>query len=122
MLPLRPLAQNEATPGAIISISPCADLTGLPPTALHYGEYGTLAGEGADFGRRLADFKIISEVLPLPEGQHSFILGAERVPEVDRAIGQVRAPPAPRQLTWEPPGHADRPPKGNREDHPKELT
>lgn len=57
-----------------------ADLTGLPPTALHYGEYETLAGEGADFGRRLADFKILSEVRPLPEGQHSFILGAGRVP------------------------------------------
>ncbi|MEW1773434.1 alpha/beta hydrolase [Streptomyces sp. NPDC086777] len=66
-----------------------ADLTGLPPTALHYGEYETLAGEGADFGRRLADFKITSEVRPLPGGQHSFILGAGRVPEVDRAIGQM---------------------------------
>ncbi|MGX1560899.1 alpha/beta hydrolase [Streptomyces sp. NPDC055506] len=66
-----------------------ADLTGLPPTALHYGEYEALAGEGADFGRRLADFKILSEVRPLPEGQHSFILGAGRVPEVDRAIEQM---------------------------------
>jgi acetyl esterase/lipase len=66
-----------------------ADLTGLPPTALHFGEYETLAGEDADFGRRLADFKIVSEVRPLPAGQHSFILGAGRVPEVDRAIGQM---------------------------------
>ncbi|MFD9513385.1 alpha/beta hydrolase fold domain-containing protein [Streptomyces mirabilis] len=66
-----------------------ADLTGLPPTALHYGEYEALAGEGAGFGRRLADFKILSEVRPLPEGQHSFILGAGRVPEVDRAIEQM---------------------------------
>ncbi|MFE2432183.1 alpha/beta hydrolase [Streptomyces sp. NPDC059373] len=137
-LPLRLLAKGEATPGAIVSISPWtdltisnpkvdeneehdkmlsrdileqfraawlqdpgvdfadpdisivnADLTGLPPTALHYGEYETLAGEGADFGRRLADFKITSEVRPLPGGQHSFILGAGRVPEVDRAIGQM---------------------------------
>nr|WP_311774732.1 alpha/beta hydrolase [Streptomyces sp. AK010] len=66
-----------------------ADLTGLPPTALHYGEYEALAGEGADFGRRLVDFKILSEVRPLPEGQHSFILGAGRVPEADRAIEQM---------------------------------
>ena len=31
----------------------------------------------------------LSEVRPLPEGQHSFILGAGRVPEVDRAIEQM---------------------------------
>jgi epsilon-lactone hydrolase len=138
MLPLRLLAKGEATPGAIVSVSPWtdltiqnasvdanedndkmlsrgtlelfrgawlqdpavdftapeislvnADLTGLPPTSLHYGESETLAGEGADFGRRLADFKIPSEVRPLPGGQHSFILGAGHVPEVDRAIGQM---------------------------------
>ena len=28
-------------------------------------------------------------VHPLPEGQHSFILGAGRVPEVDQAIQQT---------------------------------
>lgn len=138
MLPLRLLARGEATPGAIVSISPWtdltitnpavdknsehdkmlsrntlelfrgawlqdsavdftdpaisivnADLTGLPPTSVHYGEYETLAGDGADFGRRLADFEVTSEVHPLPEGQHSFILAAGRVPEVDRAIQQM---------------------------------
>lgn len=66
-----------------------ADLTGLPPTALHYGAYETLADDGAEFGRRLADFKVTSEVHPMPEGQHSFILGAGRVPEVDQAIQQM---------------------------------
>jgi acetyl esterase/lipase len=138
MLPLRLLAKGEATPGAIVSVSPWADLTlenasvdengdndkmlsrgtlelfrgawlqdpavdftdprisiakadltGLPPTAVHYGEYETLADDGAELGRRLADFKITSEVHPLPEGQHSFVLGAGRVPEVDRAIQQM---------------------------------
>jgi epsilon-lactone hydrolase len=138
MLPLRLLAKGEATPGAIVSISPWtdltitnpavdkneehdkmlsrntlelfrgawlqdpavdfaapeisianADLTGLPPTSVHSGEYETLAGDGADFGRRLADFKIASEVHPMPEGQHSFILAAGRVPEVDQAIQQM---------------------------------
>ncbi|MGW0844812.1 alpha/beta hydrolase [Streptomyces sp. NPDC002787] len=138
MLPLRLLANGEATPGAIVSISPWtdltiqnasvdenedndkmlsrttlelfraawlqepgldfadprisianADLTGLPPTTVHYGEYETLADDGADLGRRLADFKITSEVHPMPEGQHSFILGAGRVPEVDQAIQQM---------------------------------
>ncbi len=66
-----------------------ADLTGLPPTTVHYGEYETLADDGAEPGRRLADFKVTSEVHPMPEGQHSFVLGAGRVPGVDRAIRQM---------------------------------
>jgi monoterpene epsilon-lactone hydrolase len=66
-----------------------ADLTGLPPTRVHYGEYELLAGDGAEFGQRLADFKVTSEVHPMPEGQHSFILGAGRVPEADQAIEQI---------------------------------
>ncbi|MEE1757862.1 alpha/beta hydrolase [Streptomyces sp. SP18BB07] len=138
MLPLRLLANGEATPGAIVSISPWtdltisnpkvdeneendrmlsrttlelfrgawlqdpaldfadprvslvhADLTGLPPTAVHYGEYETLAGDGAELGHRLTEFKVTSEVHPMPEGQHSFILAAGRVPEVDQAIAQM---------------------------------
>ncbi|MFD5403231.1 alpha/beta hydrolase [Streptomyces griseorubiginosus] len=138
MLPLRLLAQGEATPGAIVSVSPWtdltlqnasvdenedndkmlsrttlelfraawlqepgvdfanleislvhADLTGLPPTIVLYGEYETLADDGARPGRRLKDFKVTSEVHPLPEGQHSFVLGAGRVPEVDEAIRQM---------------------------------
>src|SRR4051812_43877249 len=137
-LVLRLLANGEPTPGAIVSISPWADLSitnpavdanaetdqmlsrgtlelfraawlqdpaltftdpqislvnadlsGLPPTTVYYGEYETLAGEGAEFGRRLADFKVTSEVHPMPEGQHSFILAAGRVPEVDQAIDQM---------------------------------
>ncbi|MFF6787098.1 alpha/beta hydrolase fold domain-containing protein [Streptomyces sp. NPDC012510] len=138
MLPLRLLAQGEATPGAIVSVSPWtdltiqnpsvdenedndkmlsrntlelfrgawlqepgvdfadpkislvnADLTGLPPTIVLYGEYETLADDGAQLGRRLEDFKVTSEVHPLPEGQHSFVLGAGRVPEVDEAIQRM---------------------------------
>ncbi|MFI9566685.1 alpha/beta hydrolase fold domain-containing protein [Streptomyces rishiriensis] len=138
LLPLRLLAKGEATPGAIVSVSPWtdltlhnpsvdenedndkmlsratlelfraawlqepgvdftdprisiadADLTGLPPTTVHYGAYETLADDGAALGRRLADFKVTSEVHALPEGQHSFILGAGRVPEVDQAIQRM---------------------------------
>ncbi|MGQ4387646.1 alpha/beta hydrolase fold domain-containing protein [Streptomyces sp. SAS_270] len=138
LLPLRLLAKGEATPGAIVSVSPWtdltiqhasvdanedndkmlsratlelfrgawlqdpavdfadpqvsianADLTGLPPTIVYYGEYETLADDGAQLGHRLAEFKITSEVHSVPEGQHSFILGAGRVPEVDEAIGQM---------------------------------
>jgi acetyl esterase/lipase len=66
-----------------------ADLTGLPPTTVHYGEFETLADDGAELGRRLAEFKVTSEVHPMPEGQHSFILGAGRVPETDQAIQQM---------------------------------
>ncbi|MFJ2967499.1 alpha/beta hydrolase [Streptomyces collinus] len=66
-----------------------ADLTGLPPTLVDYGEYETLADDGAQLGRRLADFKVTTETHAMPEGQHSFVLGAGRVPEVDQAIGQM---------------------------------
>jgi monoterpene epsilon-lactone hydrolase len=66
-----------------------ADLTGLPPTSVYYGEYETLAGDGAELAQRLTDFKVTSEVHPMPEGQHSFILSAGRVPETDRAIEQM---------------------------------
>jgi epsilon-lactone hydrolase len=138
MLPLRLLAKGEATPGAIVSVSPWtdltiqnasvdanedndkmlsrgtlelfrgawlqdpavdftapeislvnADLTGLPPTIVYYGEYETLADDGAQLGRRLADSKVTTEVHSMPEGQHSFVLGAGRVPEVDQAIQQM---------------------------------
>ena len=66
-----------------------ADLSGLPPTVVYYGEYELLVGDGAELGRRLADFKIASEVHPMPQGQHSFILSAGRVPETDQAIEQM---------------------------------
>jgi acetyl esterase/lipase len=138
LLPLRLLSKGEATPGAIVSVSPWtdltiqnpsvdgnektdkmlsrqtlelfrgawlqdpalnfadpqislvnADLTGLPPTTVHYGEYETLADDGAQLGRRLEEFNVTSEVHTMPEGQHSFILGAGRVPEVDQAIEQM---------------------------------
>jgi acetyl esterase/lipase len=140
MLPLRLLAQGEATPGAIVSVSPWtdltisnpavddnehndrmlsratleafraawlqdpavdfaspqislakADLTGLPPTYVHYGAHETLADDGAELGRRLAEFKVTSETHAMPEGQHSFILGAGRVPETDEAIRRMGA-------------------------------
>ncbi|MFJ8492612.1 alpha/beta hydrolase fold domain-containing protein [Streptomyces sp. NPDC094038] len=138
LLPLRLLAKGEATPGAIVSVSPWtdltiqnasvdenedndkmlsrgtlelfrgawlqdpavdfadpevsianADLTGLPPTIVFYGAYETLADDGAELGRRLADHKVTSQVHSVPEGQHSFVLGAGRVPEVDEAIGRM---------------------------------
>jgi len=56
---------------------------------VYYGEHELLAGDGAELGRRLADFKVTTEVHPMPAGQHSFILAAGRVPEVDQAIEQM---------------------------------
>ncbi|MFI6702710.1 alpha/beta hydrolase [Streptomyces sp. NPDC050509] len=66
-----------------------ADLTGLPPTTVHYGAYEILADDGITLGRRLAEHGVTSEVHEMPEGQHSFILGAGRVPETNRAIQQT---------------------------------
>lgn len=66
-----------------------ADLTGLPPTSLFYGEYELLAGEDAEFGQRLGKFGVDTQVHVVPEGQHSFILAAGRVPEVDEAIAAM---------------------------------
>ena len=63
-----------------------ADLTGLPPTGLYYGEYEVLAGEDAQFGRRLIEHSVTSEAHCLPGGQHSYVLGAGRVPEIDESI------------------------------------
>lgn len=68
-----------------------ADLSPLPPTYLAYGECELLAGEARSFGRRLQSVQRQCEIHPLAEGQHSFILGAGRVPEVDSAITSMGA-------------------------------
>jgi monoterpene epsilon-lactone hydrolase len=66
-----------------------ADLSGLPPTYVSYGESELLAGEGALLGERVQALGNGSVVDPLPGGQHSFILGAGRVPEVDESITRM---------------------------------
>jgi acetyl esterase/lipase len=64
-----------------------ADLTGLPPTTVHFGEYETLADDGGALGRRLADFKIIPESTRCPKASTpSSSVG--RVLETDQAIQQ----------------------------------
>jgi acetyl esterase/lipase len=68
-----------------------ADLSPLPPTYLAFGEFELLAGEARSFGRRLESIPQHCEIHPLAEGQHSFILGAGRVPEVDSAIMSMGA-------------------------------
>jgi acetyl esterase/lipase len=77
-----------STPPPPVSIAN-ADLTGLPPTLLHYGACRTLTDDGAAPGRRLLDFKVTSKAHAVPEGQHSFAFGASRAPGVNEAIGRM---------------------------------
>ena len=66
-----------------------ADLTGLPPIMVYYGAHEMLAGEAVEFARRAKDAGVDVSLHSLPEGQHNFILGAGRVPEVDQAIEEI---------------------------------
>src|ERR1700746_3859884 len=66
-----------------------ADLTGLPPIMVYYGAHEVLAGEAVEFAKRAKDAGVDVSLHSLPEGQHNFIWGAGRVPEVDRAIEEI---------------------------------
>jgi epsilon-lactone hydrolase len=66
-----------------------ADLSGLPPIAVFYGTDELLAGEAAELGRRAEAAGADVLVRAVPDGQHSFIMGAGRVPEVDEAIAEI---------------------------------
>ena len=66
-----------------------ADLSGLPPIMVYYGAYEMLAGEAIEFAKRAKDVGVEISLHSLPEGQHSFIWGAGRVPEVDQAIAEM---------------------------------
>jgi monoterpene epsilon-lactone hydrolase len=66
-----------------------ADLTGLPPIMVYYGAHEMLAGEAVEFAKRAKDAGVDVSLHSLPEGQHNFILGAGRVPEVDQAIAKI---------------------------------
>jgi acetyl esterase/lipase len=66
-----------------------ADLSGLPPIAVFYGEDELLASEAFEFGCRAEQAGGDVIVRPVEAGQHSFIIGAGRVPEVDQAITEM---------------------------------
>jgi acetyl esterase/lipase len=66
-----------------------ADLTGLPPTMVHYGTGEILVGEIIEFVQRAKHAGVDISLHTVPEGQHSFIMGAGRVPEADEAIEQM---------------------------------
>jgi acetyl esterase/lipase len=63
-----------------------ADLRGLPPIAVFYGTHEILAGEAFQFALRAKAAGNDLHLQSLHEGQHSFIMGAGRVPEVDDVI------------------------------------
>jgi monoterpene epsilon-lactone hydrolase len=66
-----------------------ADLAGLPPIAVFWGTDELLAGEDAEFARRAEAAGNDVLVRAVDEGQHSFIIGAGWVPEVDEAIAEI---------------------------------
>lgn len=66
-----------------------SDLSGLPPMAVFYGEDELLASEDIEFGRRAKEAGNDVILSGVRDGQHSFIIGAGRVPEVDEAIARM---------------------------------
>ncbi|WP_307840996.1 alpha/beta hydrolase [Streptomyces sp. GESEQ-4] len=68
-----------------------ADLSGLPPTLVSWGTYEVLAGEDEEFAARVKDAGIDTATVVVPGGQHSYVYGAGRVPEVNAAIAQIGA-------------------------------
>lgn len=66
-----------------------ADLSNLPPIAVYYGEYELLASDAVAFVGRAAKAGNAVTMRQLDEGQHSFIMGAGRVPEVDQAVAEM---------------------------------
>jgi acetyl esterase/lipase len=66
-----------------------ANLSGLPPIMVYFGAHETLVGDAIEFAKRAKDAGVDVTLRSLPEGQHIFILGAGRVPEVDRAIAEI---------------------------------
>lgn len=66
-----------------------ADLAGLPPIAIYYGADEVLAGEAAQLAQRAQTAGNDTLLRAVPAGQHSFIVAAGRVPEVDDAIKEM---------------------------------
>lgn len=66
-----------------------ADLTGLPPINVYYGDHELFVGEAIAFANRAKNAGVDVSLISVPAGQHNFILGAGRVPEVNKAIEQM---------------------------------
>ena len=66
-----------------------ADLSGLPPIAVFYGTDELLADEAVQLARLAEAAGNDQQLRSVQGGQHSFIMGAGRVPEVDDAITEM---------------------------------
>ncbi|SPM36200.1 Acetyl esterase/lipase [Mycobacterium rhizamassiliense] len=66
-----------------------ADLRGLPPIAVFYGTDELLADEAVQFALRARAAGNNQYLQSVQHGQHSFIMGAGRVPEVGDAIAEM---------------------------------
>jgi acetyl esterase/lipase len=66
-----------------------ADLTGLPPIMVYYGSHELLVWEAVEFAKRAKAAGFDVSLRSLSEGQHNFLLGPGRVPEVDQAIKEI---------------------------------
>lgn len=66
-----------------------ADLRGLPPIAVFYGTDELLADEAVQFALRAKSAGNNQYLRSVQRGQHSFIMAAGRVPEVDDAITEM---------------------------------
>lgn len=66
-----------------------ADPVGLPPTMIYYGDHEILSGDAIDFADRARTAGAEIDLRALAHGQHNFILGAGRVPEIDAAIAEM---------------------------------
>ncbi len=66
-----------------------ADPAGLPPTMIYYGTHEVLAGEAVQFAELAKAAGVDVSLHSLAGGQHNFIFGAGRVPEVNAAIKEM---------------------------------
>jgi alpha/beta hydrolase family protein len=66
-----------------------ADLRALPPISIFYGSDDLLADEAVQLSRRAKAAGNDQHLRSIQGGQHSFIMGAGRVPEVDDAIAEM---------------------------------
>jgi acetyl esterase/lipase len=66
-----------------------ADPASLPPTMIFYGDQEILSGDANDFAECAIAAGVDVTLRTLPFGQHNFILGAGRVPEIDAAVAEM---------------------------------
>ncbi|MEW2545109.1 alpha/beta hydrolase [Streptomyces sp. NPDC047002] len=68
-----------------------ADLAGLPPTFVLYGDQEILTDDSERFAVRARAAGVHVRLEVIPGGQHNFLFGAGKVPEIDEAVGVMAA-------------------------------